>query len=76
MSVCGSESQPHAGMHQKQHGHQVEGRDSAPLLRCGETPPGVLHPALEPSAQERHGPGGVSPEERHKDDLRAGTPLL
>jgi len=62
------------GLHQKQHGQQKEGGDSAPLLYSRETPPGVLHPALEPSAQER--PVGAGPEEGHKNDQRAGTPLL
>jgi len=40
--------------------------DDAPLLRSGETPPGVLCPTLEPSPQERHGPVGVGPEEAAK----------
>ena len=63
-------------MHQEKHGQQVKGGDSAPLLRSGETPPGVLCPALEPSAQEGHGTSGAGPEEGQKNDLRAGTPLL
>jgi len=40
-------------------GQQVNRGDSAPLLHSGETPPGVLRPALDPSAQERHGPVGI-----------------
>ncbi|PKU46354.1 rna-directed dna polymerase from mobile element jockey-like [Limosa lapponica baueri] len=70
------ESQPHPGLHQKKCGQQVEGGDSNPLLSFGETPPGVLCPALESSAQEGHGPVGTAPKEGHKDDQRAGAALL
>ena len=50
--------------------------DSAPLLRSGESPPGVLHPALETSAHERHAAVEAGPEEGHQNDSRAGAPLL
>jgi len=58
---------PYPELHQKQRGQQVEGGDSATLLHSDETPPGVLHPALEPSAQERHGPVGPGLERGHKN---------
>uniref|UniRef100_A0A8C3KSF5 Serine/threonine-protein kinase TAO3 n=1 Tax=Calidris pygmaea TaxID=425635 RepID=A0A8C3KSF5_9CHAR len=45
---------PHPGLCPQQ-GKQG---DSAPLLRSGGTPPGVLPPALESSAQKGHGPVG------------------
>ena len=54
------------GLHKKQCGQQIKGGDSAPVLHSGETSPGVLHPALETSAQEGHGPVGAGPEEATK----------
>jgi len=62
--------------HQKKHGQQVKGSDSPPLLCSRGTPSGVLHPALEPSAQERHRPVGAGPEKGHKNDQRDGITLL
>ena len=55
-------------------GQQAKEGDSAPLLHSGESPPGVLCPALEPSAQERHGLVGAGPEEGHEDDQKDGVP--
>ncbi|KAF4794165.1 hypothetical protein TURU_104984 [Turdus rufiventris] len=41
-----SESKLYPGLRQKNCGQHGQGRDSAPLLRSSETPPGVLHPAM------------------------------
>jgi len=70
----GSKLRP--GLHQKKHGQLVKIDDSVALFCSGETPPGVLCPALEPSAQERCGAVGADPEEGHKHYQRDGTPLV
>ena len=70
------ESQPCPGLHPKKCGQQVEGGDPASLLCAGEASPGVLHPDVESSVQERHRTVGACPEEHHKNDSRDETPLL
>ena len=48
--------------------------DPSNLVCTGETSPGVLHPNVEPSVQERCGPVKVCPEKSHKSDPRDGIP--
>ena len=55
--------------------HRAEGSDSAPLFCSHETPPGVLHPAME-APMQGHGVVEPGPGEGHKDDQRAGAPPL
>ena len=76
MCTRSPEGQSCPGLHQKQSGQQVKRGDSAPLLCCGETSPRVLHPALEPSAQEGRGAVGAGPEKGNKNDQKAGAPFL
>ncbi|GAB0192563.1 hypothetical protein GRJ2_001721600 [Grus japonensis] len=63
MCAHSPESQPCPGLHPQQRDQQVEGGDSAPLLRSGEAPPGVLRPARGSPGQESHGAVGASPKE-------------
>ena len=42
----------------------------------GGSPLGVLLPALETPAQERHGSAGMGLEHGHKNDQKDGAPLL
>ena len=76
MCTHSPEGQPYPGLHQEKSGQQVKGGDSAPLVCSGETPPRVLHPALEPSAQEGQGTVGMGLEEGSNNDQRGGAPLL
>jgi len=70
------ESQPYPGLHQKKHGQQVKGGDSALLLCTGETSPKVLHADVEFSVQESMDLLELCSEEGHKNDPRDGTPSL
>ncbi|KAK4826809.1 LOW QUALITY PROTEIN: hypothetical protein QYF61_011617 [Mycteria americana] len=60
MCTRSPESQTSPGLHPKQRGQHIKGGDSAPLLRCPETP---LEHCVQLWAQDRHGPVGAGPEE-------------
>lgn len=64
------------GAASKQHGQQVKEGDSPSLLHPHETPPGLLHPPVRSSVQERHWPVRVCPEMAHKIGQRDGMPHL
>jgi len=70
------ESQLFLELHQKKCSQQGKGGDPAPLLCSGETSPGVLHPDVESSVEERCGPARVCQKEGHKNDLRCGISSL
>ena len=78
LAVCAlsPERQPYAGLHEKKCDQQVKRDDFALLLWSGETSPRILHPVLEPSAQDQHRPVEAGPEVGHKNEQRVGTPLL
>lgn len=76
MCACSPERQLFPWLHQNKGDQQVEGGDSPSLLCSSETLPGVLCSAPGPPAQEGHERVRMSPEEGHKDDQRAGEPLL
>ena len=67
------ESQPHPELYQKKRGQKVKGGDPAPLFCTDENSSGILRAHVESSAQERHGPVGVHPEEGYKNDPRDGS---
>ena len=67
---CGLEIQPYPELLPKKCCQQGEGGDSAPQL-CAVRPH-VLHPDVESSVQDRHGPVKAFPEEDHKIDPRDG----
>jgi len=66
MCARSPQAQLYPGLHLKDCGQQVEGGNSASLLHSSETSPAVVRPALEPPAQERHGPVGAGPAGAYK----------
>ena len=72
MGPVSPESQLYFGLYPKKHGQPGVAVDPGCLLCTGVTSPGVLHPKVKSSVQERHGPVGTCPEEGHKNDPREG----
>jgi len=62
MGAGSPEGQLSPGLHPQQRGHRVR-EGILPLCLALMRPPGVLCPALEPSAQDRPGAVGAGPEE-------------
>lgn len=50
-----------------------EGQGDSPLLCSSETQCGLLHPPLDSSVKEKHGPPRAHSEESHKNDQRDGN---
>jgi len=73
---CSLESHPYPALHPKKCGEQGEGGDPDHLLCSGESSPGLLHPVVGSSVQERHGPVRVHPQEGYKNDANYGMPPL
>lgn len=61
MNAHSPEGRLYSGLHQ----HKCDQK-----FKRGESPSGVLHPALGSSAQERHGSVGAHAEEAHEDNHR------
>ena len=53
MYSCSKESQPYPGLCEKKRGQQVKGNDPSLIFCVGEASPGILHPDVESSVQER-----------------------
>ncbi|GAB0190298.1 hypothetical protein GRJ2_001495100 [Grus japonensis] len=68
MCPCGQEGQWYPGVHEEEHGQQVEGGYPPPLLCPGEATSGVLCPVLGSPCPDRQGTTGDSPEDGYKDE--------
>lgn len=74
--IHSSNSQLDAGLHPKRCSQQGEGGYSAPLFRSCDIPPGVLCPAQWSTKMRRTWTYWNESTGGHKDDQRAGVPLL